>query len=65
MPILEPEPNDLSPDVQPIPIPQPDGEERNARLRRILGSVGSFFLGQGALQAINVVVGLYLVRVEY
>jgi hypothetical protein len=33
------------------------------RGRRILSLVTRFFLGQGALQGINILVGLYLVRV--
>ena len=41
----------------------PAGEHgRGARWRRILRTVGHFSLGYGALQAINVVVGLFLVR---
>lgn len=39
-----------------------EGRQRSARFRRISGTVASFFLGQGAVQAINAVVSLLLVH---
>jgi O-antigen/teichoic acid export membrane protein len=41
---------------------QPTRSHIKSRTRRVLSAVLSFFLGQGALQAINLVIGLYLVR---
>jgi len=35
---------------------------RNTRLRAIFGTIASFFLGQGAVQAVNAVVALFLVH---
>ena len=40
----------------------PPHNQLRERTRRIFGAVLSFFLGQGALQAVNLVIGLYLVR---
>jgi O-antigen/teichoic acid export membrane protein len=38
------------------------GHERHKRWWRILETVSSFFVGQGALQAVNMLVGLFLIR---
>lgn len=38
-------------------LTQPD-----TRIRRLLGLLASFFLGQGALQGVSVLIGLFLVR---
>lgn len=45
-----------------FPTPEVGSRQRYERRRRIAGTVGSFFLGQGALQAVNLLVGLFLVR---
>jgi O-antigen/teichoic acid export membrane protein len=49
-------------DLQIIPTGAAPKGQRNARWRRIFGTVVSYFLGQGALQAVNLLLGLFLVR---
>jgi hypothetical protein len=53
-----------SPDAEPqISAPIPNGSlQTEVRWYRILRIVASFFVGQGALQAVNVLLGLFLVH---
>lgn len=61
MPAHGPEPHDPRFDSPPL-SEGAHKRQRNERWRRILRAVASFFLGQGALQAVNVVTGIFLVH---
>lgn len=62
MQIDAPESTDLRAEVGDLlQFPAAD-PERNTQRRSVFGTVASFFLGQGAVQAVNVIVGLFLVH---
>jgi O-antigen/teichoic acid export membrane protein len=62
MQIDSPGPDSSSTELDQVDRTETPKRQRNERGRRIFGAVASFFLGQGALQAVNVLVGLFLVR---
>ncbi len=62
MQIDAPESPDLRGEVEDLLQLPAGGTHRNTRRRNILGVVASFFVGQGAVQAVNTIVALFLVH---
>jgi len=55
-------PHNSETDLQRATIKSGGRREHYKRWRRILETVSSFFLGQGALQAVNILLGIFLIR---
>jgi O-antigen/teichoic acid export membrane protein len=60
--VITVKPDDSSGSPLPENVHPASHNQLRTRIRRILNIVFSFFLGQGALQGINVVTGLFLIR---